>query len=572
MPTQATSNQMFERVVRFLKERYPEAFVTVNLAHSQALLQEELLKLRLHTIGEDEQARIAAMSWFMANSKRTLLAPFGVGTVDQALLSVLQTKHFFVRLFGLHQRVVIFVEVHAYDMYMSTIFEQLLGWLGALGTPVILLSATLPSETRRKLVKAYCRHFLSGEGATYPSLTIAGAGRAPQTFALPAPEDYTIELAWLFDRSPAAVVESLAGQLRVDGCAAVVCNTVRRAQEIYQALQAACLVPEEHLILFHARFPPAWRQDIEEKVLTRFSKPREDGKVLRPQRAIVVATQVVEQSLDLDFDLLFSELAPVDLMIQRAGRLHRHDRGSRLHPRCLTILGPQLDSDGLPQFGVDGLVYEPYVLLQSYLALQDREDMHLPKETVALIEAVYAAATPSHDQPAWAAALKLAYQTMLRRDREAQAKASLPLILDAGNKYLLGQTVLRLEEDDPAVHQTLQARTRDIGPSVALIGLFATPAGLALEPDGRHSIDLEGMPTPELTQLLHRYAIHVTHWGAVQHFGEQPVPSGWQRSPVLRHCHPVIFQEGGYNFMVDERRYVMRLSRELGLEIVREEI
>ncbi len=142
MPTMATSNQMFGRVRDFLAGRYPHDLVNVQLAHSQARWFQDVRELRLETTEEVADGTVAVMSWFLPR-KRTLLAPFGVGTVDQTFLSVLETRHFFVRVFGLSHKTVIFDEVHAYDTYMSTIFCRLLRWLRAIGTSVILLSATL---------------------------------------------------------------------------------------------------------------------------------------------------------------------------------------------------------------------------------------------------------------------------------------------------------------------------------------------------------------------------------------------------------------------------------------------
>ena len=136
----------------------------------------------------------------------------------------------------------------------------------------------------------------------------------------------TLQLSWEVGRDPAEILAYLQQELTAGGCAAVICNTVRRAQDIYRILDDARQnglldIPKDDLILFHARFPPVWRQEIEQTVLDKFGK---NGH--RPHKAIVVATQVIEQSLDLDFDLMLTDLAPVDLIIQRAGRLHRHQR------------------------------------------------------------------------------------------------------------------------------------------------------------------------------------------------------------------------------------------------------
>ncbi len=364
MPTQATSNQMFRRVCDFLSGRYPQQLVNVQLLHGQAQWIEDFQHIQLAAVyeeGDDSaQGRVAALSWFLPR-KRGLLAPFAVGTVDQALVSILLTKHFFVRLFGLSHKVVIFDEVHAYDTYMETLFHRLLRWLRQIGASVIILSATLPARTKVELLQAYAGEPMEipGESA-YPALTTT-AGGAVHVVPLPTTAERIIDIEWL-PRDAQAIAERLALELIDGGCAVVICNTVGRAQEVYRAIQAAGIVPPDDLLLFHARFPFAWRQDIEEAVVGRFGK---DGR--RPDKAILVATQVVEQSLDLDFDLMVTDLAPIDLILQRAGRLHRHPhhrRPERLASPRLLLAEPDVERR-MPTFGNDAYVYDRYVLLSS---------------------------------------------------------------------------------------------------------------------------------------------------------------------------------------------------------------
>lgn len=571
MPTMATSNQMFERAVDYLAQRYPEDLVNVILAHGQAQISPQLLNLHLTAVGEEEEQRVAAMGWFMEQSKRTLLAPFGVGTVDQALLSILQTKHFFVRLFGLHHKVVVFDEVHAYDAYMSTLFERLLTWLRALGAPVIILSATLSDDTRRRLLQAYSGRSEPVGNAGYPQITLAAEGEPPRSVALPAPTSNDLGLAWLDAVDDHALVEYLRACLAGGGCAAIICNTVHRAQEVYQLLRDASIVPQTELTLFHARIPHTWRQEIETQVLRRYGKPQDGRSAERPARGIVVATQVIEQSLDLDFDVMVTDMAPIDLLIQRAGRLHRHDRGQRLHPRRLTIVRPQIGSDGLPDFASSAFVYEPYVLLQSYLALKDRSAVSLPAETQALIEAVYGPGAPSHPDPVWNAALAEAHAAMRKEQRATEGKAAHFLVLPPDNKYMLEQSIKQLEEDDPTVHNSFQARTRDISPGVALVGLFETDQGLSLEPDGSKVMELEHALSREDVALIDRYVINVRHWAALRHFVEQEPPPAWRKQVRLRHCRAAILGPDGYRFSAGGRAFVIKLSRELGLQITEEE-
>src|SRR5579883_796551 len=181
LPTMATSNQMFDRVDRFLEANTGKK--NLMLLHGKAALNNKFEKLKYAArVYDDEKhpSAVVAEEWFAANKKHGLLAPYGVGTIDQALLAVLQTKHVFVRLFGLAGKCVILDEVHAYDAYTSTLMKRLLAWLAALGCPVVLLSATLPREKRVSLLRAY-----AGDGAPepdnvpYPRLTRVTVGECP---------------------------------------------------------------------------------------------------------------------------------------------------------------------------------------------------------------------------------------------------------------------------------------------------------------------------------------------------------------------------------------------------------
>jgi CRISPR-associated endonuclease/helicase Cas3 len=567
MPTMATSNQMHNRVSQVLQDRYPGVSLSPLLIHSQARWMQEGLPSEINIGDEEEDEAVEAMSWFLPR-KRSLLAPFGVGTVDQAFMSVLQTKHFFVRLLGLSHKTLIFDEVHAYDTYMSTLFQRLLGWLRAVGTSVIILSATLPDKTRRELIAAYAGEDIVPPDVAYPAITWAVEG---QTESIPAaaPERRTIHLGWL-SRSPEAVAVHLDAALTEGGCAAVICNTVRRAQEVYQALQASEAWSEEEITLFHARFPFGWRQKIEADVLSRFGKraTRENGQ--RPERAVVVATQVIEQSLDLDFDVMISDLAPVDLLIQRAGRLHRHNRPDRPQPLAhphLWITRPD-ETNGMPDFAADAFVYETYVLLRSYAEMQSRERWILPDDTTASIEAVYGDEEP--DAPQLAAALIEARQAMARHEREDVDDARQRLIAEPGDRSLMKQTNAALSEDAPEIHRALQAMTRKGAPSIAVVCLHRLGDTLNTQPDGQGMpVDLTQTPTDDLTQALVRATLSLSHRGIFWHLLENvPAPSGWRDHALLQHYRAVVFEDG--ICPLEGSSYTLYLTPSLGLTVQKE--
>ncbi|RIK39306.1 MAG: hypothetical protein DCC55_18525 [Chloroflexi bacterium] len=566
MPTQATSNQMWERVGKFLRRRYPQEKINFHLIHGNAQWRDDLPDLEFTTGDESAQGNVEAQSWFLPR-KRTLLAPFAVGTVDQALLSTLQTRHFFVRLFGLSRKTVIFDEVHAYDTYMSSLFQRLLVWLRAVGSSVIVLSATLPASTRRELVAAWRGRTdgLDTLSGCYPAVTVAAASEL-YSQSLPVDDTRTINLEWI-GHNPEAIVAELRPRLQNGGCVAIICNRVRRAQEIYSVLQAAQLVPDDDLILFHARTPGIWRNATEKDVLDRFGKEAQER---RP--AIVVATQVIEQSLDLDFDLMVSDLAPVDLILQRAGRLHRHERDTRplgLERPTLLITTPANKNDGAPDWSGDEYVYEPYVLFRSLLTLRAAdEQLVLPVQTVDLIESVYGEEAKMPDLPSeWTDGFNKARQSMAARQRKAEMEAYNRLVALPAYEELLWLPNDLLAEEEADVHQSLQALTRLIEPSVRLVCLHQEADGLALDPGGPPAVDLKTKPSHEQTKELAQRVVTVTHRAIYNYFTRQNTPSGWREHTLLHTHRAAIFVDG--ECRLEGTDYVLRLSRRLGLEIVK---
>lgn len=152
LPTQATGNALFDRALTFLRAFNHRQQLDIQLVHSGSMLDERVQRLR--GISGERVDDIGSASWF-SQRRRPLLSPYGVGTVNQALFATLNVKHHFVRLWGMANRVVVLDEVHAYDTYTSGLIEVLLSWLKALGSSVVVMSATLPSERRAALLQAW---------------------------------------------------------------------------------------------------------------------------------------------------------------------------------------------------------------------------------------------------------------------------------------------------------------------------------------------------------------------------------------------------------------------------------
>ncbi|HQP09653.1 MAG TPA: CRISPR-associated helicase Cas3', partial [Anaerolineaceae bacterium] len=489
-----------------------------------------------------------------------------VGTVDQIFLSVLQTRHFFVRLFGLYGKVIIFDEVHAYDAYQSEIFTRLLSWLRALNISVILLSATLPSKVRSQLITAYAGSDYSQQENTdcYPRLTIVTPSSL-ETHKLPPPPSKPVNIEWIGE-TPGEVATYLSKKLEDGGCAAVICNTVARAQMIYQAVIEYNVAPG-NTHLFHARFPYIWRKELEDMVLNRYGPAG-----VRAERSVVIATQVIEQSLDLDFDFMISELAPIDLLIQRAGRLHRHSnhpRPSSLATPCLALMQAALTPDGDPDFGPSSYVYRRYHLLRTQAVLANRSCLQLPEQTPELIERVYG----EHDlevNDQIASLLQKARNEMAKDIHESTRQARNRLIFPPDRDDFLRAHLENLEEEATDIHTAFQALTREAPPGVSLVCLHRLQDGqVVLDPDKPDTvINIGQKPSWDQVKDLLRQVAQVQRFDVVQYFNNQPKPECWAKVAALRYHHLVIFEHG--RARLEGTPLILCLDRELGLSFQKE--
>jgi CRISPR-associated endonuclease/helicase Cas3 len=538
LPTMATANAMYDRVGRYLEDRYPAARPEFRLLHGHAFLSRQADLWRASTEGAEAHGE----DWF-GHRKRGLLAPLGVGTVDQALMAALRTRHSFVRLLGLAGKTVIIDEVHAYDAYTSQLLVRMLRWLREMDASVVLLSATLPAATRRALVATYTDDEGTGPAAAYPRVTIVRNGAVEAIPCSPCREFETRVL-----QVPAeGLAERLDAALRDGGCAAVILNTVPRAQTTYQGLRDALEPRGIDVDLFHARYPLEERLAREGRVVGRFGR----DTTRRPERAVLVATQVIEQSLDLDFDLMVTEHAPVDLLLQRSGRMHRHALGSR-RPRGLSeptlwLLESNLDAEGVPAFGNSAFVYSEYVLLRSWLALGGRRSIRLPGDVESLIESVYG---PEPDAPAIEPAIARRLAAARARHDEHIAKLARSArdvqLPDPNRGATLSDLLDRVVEDDaPDVHALLQARTRwSDQPSITLVCLHDSPEGPRAGPGGP-VVDLAAIPCRDFVRTLISRSVSLTRREVYGHFVCQGPPAGWKGHAALRHARAAVFDEAG---------------------------
>ena len=386
LPTQATANGIFPRLLGWAdtqsEEELPQA---IKLAHGMAELNETYLQLQGYGVQLEEDAseehQVQVHQWFRG-SKQALLANFVIGTVDQLLMAALAQKHVMLRHLGLAGKVVIIDECHAYDTYMNCYLDRALEWLGWYQVPVILLSATLPARRRAELIEAYQKKKAAPDApwktsCGYPLLTWTDGAEVKQTTI---PLDAPGRAVQVVPLTEPELPKWLCRKLAEGGCAGVIVNTVKKTQKIAQLLRES--LPEKEVQLFHAQFLMPDRAAREKQLMERI------GKESVPESRnglIVVGTQVMEQSLDIDLDVLVTELCPMDLLLQRIGRLHRHHRSrpAPLQQACCAVLDTGEDAFDAGSEAV----YGQWLLWRTRKYLP--RSIQLPEDISPLVQQVY---------------------------------------------------------------------------------------------------------------------------------------------------------------------------------------
>ncbi|ALJ18538.1 CRISPR-associated helicase/endonuclease Cas3 [Microbacterium sp. No. 7] len=598
LPTQATSDGMFSRVLAWADRLRLDTPSSVFLARSRAQLNEEYAQLveetSFRSIAPDNPARddtesdtssLIAHRWF-SDSRRGPLSSFVVGTVDQALFAGLRSRYLMLRHLALAGKVVIIDEVHAYDDYMDRFLTRVLEWLGAYETPVILLSATLPSQKRRDYIAAYDRGRRSlqpspprvkrswsekrraqdageptpvpypGIGGLigYPAITVSNGTEAP-TVATPAASSAPRRvLLGRIDDDESGLAGLLRDALADGGNVAVIRNTVRRAQETAAVLRE--MFPDIPVTVAHSRYLGVDRARKDRELLGLYGRHG-----ARPPRSIVVATQVIEQSLDVDFDLLVSDVAPIDLLLQRTGRMHRHHRADRpeaLRTPRLVITG--VDWSTNPP-GIDrgsSVVYGEALLLRTLAAVRERDALTLPDDIAPLVEQVYgddADFIPDDWMPAHDEAVHARREEIADKQRRAQTFALGAVTGD--DPSLIGW--IRNPDEDPDFAPPGRATVRDTEETLEVVvvqrgsdGILRTPAWL--EEHGGEQIPDNEPPDAALTRTLLgcflRLPAGMCHGNALdRHISELErtfeLPS-WHASHALKGELTLVFDEDGY--------------------------
>ena len=383
LPSQATTNAMFSRIMTWLKDQPDADRVSVELSHSNAALNEEFAQLEKGDVQvEEDAAEPLTVHSFFRGRKTKLLADVVIGTIDQLLMAALKQKHIMLRHLGLVGKVVIIDECHAYDAYMNVYLDRILKWLGAYHVPVILLSATLPGKRRAELLTAYagkkkCQGDQIEKSSAYPLVSFSDSTEVRMDPILYGKPERVVDIVRCTEED---MTQEIQKTLNQGGCVGIILNTVRRVQAF--AARVHELFPYTEVLIDHSQFLIPDRLAHEKDIIDRVGR-----KSTSEQRknVIVIGSQVLEQSLDLDFDLLVTDLCPMDLIMQRIGRLHRHNRKrpeGLEKARCVVL---NCSSDNLE----DGArsIYGDYLLLRTALLLPNK--IILPYDISTLVQKTY---------------------------------------------------------------------------------------------------------------------------------------------------------------------------------------
>lgn len=388
LPTQATANGIFPRILNWAEKQSEEFYHSVQLQHGSADLNETFQSIQKGIPEEETDSGIIIHNWFCDN-KKACLADFVTATVDQMLMMALKRKHVMLLHLGLAEKVVIIDEVHAYDAYMNQYLEMALLWLGAYHTPVILLSATLPATRKMALIKSYLGikriDEKYGKETSYPLLTWTEGDTILQSVLPYEGKHSSIEIRKCAGEDSIPEIRQIVEN---GGCVGVIVNTVKRAQKFADYIRNATAAD---VILYHAQYLLPDRAEKEKLILERIGK---NSTYAQRKGLVVVGTQVLEQSLDIDFDYLVTDICPMDLLLQRIGRLHRHQRMERpdvaQKPVCVVMMDEAENENT-----ASSTIYSDWLLHKTASELPDT--ILLPDEISTLVQNVYQASDESKE-------------------------------------------------------------------------------------------------------------------------------------------------------------------------------
>lgn len=521
----------------------------------------------------EDHPSVIVNEWF-SGKKSAILDDFVVGTIDQFLLLSLKQKHLFLRHLGFSKKVVVIDEVHAYDAYMNQYLYQALKWMGAYNVPVIILSATLPAEKREELIEEYLigkgiktrkqKHDRQIAAFTYPLITYNDGSVIKYEDKFEKTSKKKIEVIRKEEDNLIKLISSLYKQ---GGNIGIIVNTVKKAQDLAKVVEEN--FGNDSFELIHSRFIDTHRIKKEEELLKQIGK-----NASRPDKKIYIGTQVIEQSLDIDFDVMITELAPIDLVLQRSGRLQRHDikRSEYYKKPTLYITGT---SEKLEFDEGSSFVYSSYLLARSQYFLPD--EIIIPDDLSKLVQKVYSNEDIKLDKN-----LDSVYKNFrnehLRLIERQKEKAKVFRIGNPDTDFLEdeGETIIGWLNNSNEVNteEAAFAQVRDTKETIEVIALQENKNGIGLfadENDISENIDdyniskLIAANTLKLPQILtENYNINKTI-NFLEKYNLEYLPK-FQESAWLKGSLGIIFNENDFFEIGD---YILKYSNKYGLSYER---
>ena len=560
LPTQATSNGLFGRVHEWLEKVTNDYKIkqSLRLCHGKAALNEEMNDLRCLSspqdinIDEGISGSVFVNEWF-SGRKKAALDDFVVGTVDGFLLTALKQKHLALRHLGFSKKTVIIDEVHAYDTYMQQYLEEAIRWMGAYETPVILVSATLPQDRREKLISVYLKGLgVKGREIHFPeemscnrsySLISYSEGKQVKVQTTFSPmEDKVVFVHRLNEEK---LLGKIAELLDGGGVVGVIVNTVKKAQKLGKECKER--FGNNIVDLLHSAFIATDRVKKESDLLSMIGK-----KGIRPERRIVIGTQVIEQSLDIDFDVLVTDLCPVDLLLQRIGRLQRHDvKRPVMHKKPVVYVMGMSDRFAFEK-GSE-FVYGKYYLLRTQYYLPN--EIRIPSDIPILINKVY-----GDEKPELAGELLDIYQeSLMQMETLRKSKADKALIYRINeprrmikpDRYNLIAWLKNPDYSDSEEMAT--AQVRDISETIEIIALKRIGKGYGTF-ETEEDIS-ERIKEPQIGKVLATQTIRLPNYVTIRKGIPKTIDtleeynlkslSEWKDQPWLNGSLGIIFDENG---------------------------
>lgn len=365
LPTQATANALFSRAVEISDKVFLDKQTSVSLMHGNSLIAEAIEGIprtlstdnsNLGNIYDSDNDATDNLSTIFVNDYLTEkrvggMSSIAISTVDQLITASIPLKHNMLKWLAVSGKTLIFDEIHDFDKYTFGLICTLIEWCGKLNIPVIAMSATLSVESQKQLVKSYVKYLPEPSDRTRRLFKLKETNeivqripehgiKSPSWFSFnPQTKTSLLINVGVVDKSPAYMTTLNIGEsfidevcrlsevhLTHDANILVVANTVNQAILAFRELKHR--FPDVDVNLLHSRMPESLKQSKIGDILTKTGKPT-TGNNKKRQPQITVSTQLVQQSMDIDYDVLISALAPLPDLLQRVGRVHRHTQGDR---------------------------------------------------------------------------------------------------------------------------------------------------------------------------------------------------------------------------------------------------